>query len=200
MFLRFLTSTPIPINASELTIDYENGTIQVESDDGNQDYFVTYEMNLFPSDQLWALVRLSLMEINASAQLGTYLTSYENIDDAPVFWDAPLVYGAAAKAFRRLQTDGTLWKNFLIWQEGAPGQQIASEASSFYQTQYDELRQSVKMGKFLARPGLLYNSFTVKGFSGGGLYGGRFRSILLQRSIYIPLRKHHQNSTSSTSP
>lgn len=166
------------IPPSLLQIDYKEGSLTVEGDDGNQDYFVTYEMNLFPSEQLYALLNLTLMEINSTAEAGTHLTYYDSLDNAPPFWDGPLVFGAVAKAFRRLQTDGTLWKNFLIWQEGTNGQQIASEASSYYQAQFSELSKSLKRGQFLAGPGSLYQLFTSKGFGGVGPYTGRFRNMM----------------------
>lgn len=175
-----------PITADKLQIDFKHGTLVVTTDDGNQDYFVTYEMNLFPADQLLALLQLTLMEINSTAEQGTHLTYYPDIDHSPPFWDGPLVYGTVAKAFRRLQTDGTLWKNFLIWQDGNNGQTIASEASSYYQAQFDDLRKSLKRGQYLAKPGLLYQFFTAKGFGGSGLpYTGRFTAMMQNTRISV---------------
>jgi hypothetical protein len=174
-----------PVSPSELQIDYKKGHVLVASDNGHNDYFITYEFNLFPSEQLLAFLELSLMEINSTAEPGTHLTAYETLDAAPLFWDGPLVYGAAAKAFRRMHTDGSLWRNFMIWQEGNNGSSIASEASTYYQTQFDDLRKAVKRAYYLAGPTGAYDMFRNTGFGGINPYSGKFRGLRINKmSIY----------------
>jgi hypothetical protein len=173
------------IKSSLLQVDYENGYLIVENDDGNQDYFITYETNLFPANQLKSFLDLTLMEINSSAQQGTYLTNYPTIDATPENWDAALVFGAASKVFKRLQSDGTLWKNFLIWQDGQGGQALAGDSADYYNNQFNDIKQSLKMGKFISKPGSLYNAFLNKGFLGAFSANARWRSYQVSRaSLY----------------
>lgn len=169
------------VQMSLVQIDYDRGSVVVSSDDGNQDYFVTYEFDLFPPEQLMALVNLTLQEINSSAEPGTHLTAYQTVDGAPLFWDGPLVLGAAAKAFKRLSTDGMLWKNFLIWQDGSTGHQIAGDSCQYYQTNFDSVRMSVKRGQFLAGPTGAYDMFRNMGFGSINPYSGKFRGLRVNR-------------------
>lgn len=169
------------IATAGVTWDYPNGEFSVTADDGDQDYFVTYEFNQFPATDLEAMLNLTLMEINSSAEPGTHLTDYETIEDAPTYWDGPLVIGTLAKCFRRLATDGSLWANFLIWQDGATGQQIAQQASQEYQTLFDDLRKSVKRTHHIAQLTSTFSYFRAIGFGGIGLYSSRFRGLQINR-------------------
>jgi hypothetical protein len=164
-----------------VTFDFNQGSFIVDGDDGNQDYFVTYEANLFPALVLENFLTLTLMEINSSAEQGTHLTNYTTIVESPLFWDGPLVYGASAKCFMRLATDGTLWKNFLIWQEGSNGQTIAKEASQYYQAQFDDMRKSVKREKFLAHPSFSFELFRSTGLGILNPYSSKFRGLQINR-------------------
>ena len=143
--------------SSKVKVDYRKGLVTVDDDTGYNDYFITYEFDLFPPKDLLAFLNISLQEINATAEQNTHLNNYTSIDGTPQFWDAPLVYGASAKAFKRLSTDGIFWKNFLIPQDGVAGQQLAADACEYYTAQFDDLRHSVKRGKYLATPSSSYS-------------------------------------------
>lgn len=175
----------IEVSPANLLINYQGGTLVVTTDDGDQDYFVTYTFNMFPEIDFYNFLYISLHEINSSAEVGTYLTGYATIEATPQHWDGPLVMGAIAKAFNRLATDGTLWKNWLVWQEGNNGQQIAAQAAQYYQNSFDSLRNSVKRGHYLAGPTSTFDIFRNTGFGFAGPYSGKFRGLQVNRmAIY----------------
>lgn len=169
------------VAANDVTFYMDEGTFSVSSDDGNQDYFVTYRFNYFPAEVLESFLKLSLMEINATATANTYVTSYDAIDSAPAYFDGPLVLGAIAKAYKRLAMDTLLWKNYLIWPDGKNAQQMATEAANFFNQLYTELRTGTKFGKFIAKPSEYYALFRVSGFGGINQFAGKFRGLALNQ-------------------
>jgi len=174
-----------PLNT---TVSLADGTFSVSTDDGQQDYFVTYRFNYFPADLLQQFLKVSLLEINATATAATYVTSYDSIDAAPAYFDGPLVVGALAKAYQRLATDSMIWKNFLIWQDGNRAQEIAGQAAQYYNGLYTELRTGAKFGKFIAKPSEYYALFRVSGFGGINQYSGKFRGLQLnQMNAFVGL-------------
>jgi hypothetical protein len=176
--------TQQPIAIDRIIADYDRSLVRVKGDDGNQDYFVTYEMNLFPPEDLYHLLNLTLMEINATAPpTGGRLTSYLTIDEAPLVWDAPLVLGTAAKAFLRLASDGTLWRNRLIWADGGEGQQVAMSQAQTYFQGFQSTALATKMGHYLARPTAVYDLFRVTGFGFVNPQGSKFRGLRVNRIV-----------------
>jgi hypothetical protein len=177
------------VDPSDVTVDYEEGTISVDGDPGNFDYFVTYQMNLFPAEMLYGLMQLTLAEINASASdPSSFVTSFSDIDSAPLYFEGPLVVGTLAKAFKKLALDGMLWKNFLIWQNGDAAQQLASAASSEFSSLYAELRIGSKRGKYIARPTEIYDVFRSTGFGGINSFAGKWRGFQVNKiGVTVPL-------------
>lgn len=163
-----------------VSVDYGFGTFFVIGDDGNQDYYVTYHFDFFPEEVLSAYVNQTLQEINVSAEAGTYITNYDTVDASPTAWDGVITSGAAAKAFRRLATDGLLWRNFLIFQDGSAAQQMAVDAAQSYSTFYDSLRFSVKRAYYLALPSDAFTLFTNTGFGFLNTYG-KYRGLRINR-------------------
>lgn len=152
--------------SANFTVNFEAGTLTVNGDSGVDDYFATYEFNLFPANDLKNLIDLSLQEINATVETGGHLTSYTDVDQAPEYYDAAITMGVAAKAFQRLARESNLWKNNLIWVDGQSAQGAVSTMATDFQRQFEALKVGVKKGRFLAKPGTLFNSFRGKGFLG----------------------------------
>jgi len=179
-----------PLEANDFEIEYDAGTVRITSptsknaDDGFEDYFVTYEFDMFPARDLEIFLDLTLQELNiAGAANGGFITDYANIDDAPLNWDGPLVSGALVKAFRRLASDSGLWKNYLIWSDGAQtaGPQIATESAAFFNDQYTNLQASIKQLHLLARPTEAFNLFQQVGFGFFAVAGSKFRELRVNR-------------------
>jgi hypothetical protein len=165
---------------TNLHLNYADGSFYVSEDDGNQDYFLTYQFNLFPEQDLTAFLEQTLQEINISSEAGSYLTGYRTIEEAPASWDGILAIGAAAKAFRRLATNSALWRNSLIFRDGTAGQQIVADAATQYSTFFESTRLSVKRGQFLAPPSQYYELFRNSGF--GFLNpSGKYRGLQINR-------------------
>lgn len=170
-----------PIHPDRLIVDYKRGEISIKDDPGYETYFVTYEFNLFTDEHLLPLLELTLQEINASSEPGTHVSDYPDIDSAPPNWDAPLVFGAASKAFRRIASDNAIWKNYLIWQSGEQGSQLASDAASYYQSQFDTMKLGVKRARYIGKATLAYDVFRTIGFGQVSPYSGRFRGLRINR-------------------
>lgn len=169
----------------EVSFDFDSSTFTVVTDDGNEDFFVTYEFDLFPPKEIEAFIDWTLQEINATAEQGTHVTTYSTLDQAPAFWDGIIVSGVAAKAFRRIATDNMMWKNWLIWVDGNNGQQIAADSSAYFTTTYDELRRGAKRQNFLAKPTGVYDLFRNTGFGFIQAQSGKFRELRVNRLASI---------------
>lgn len=198
----------IPDN--QVQVDYRNGSLTILTDDGNQDYFVTYTFDFFPSTVLTAFCQLSLLELNyAGVTPGTgYVTNFQSISDAPPGWDGAITAGAAAKAWRKLATTGPLWRNVLIWggyagdvSGGAGGNAqaalaAAETAASSWQQMFDSLAQGVKSERYLAPPSVFYQIFRNQGFGGIPLYGSYGYSAIGTGVIGGKFRGLHWNKIS----
>jgi len=170
------------ISCDKITVDPENGTVRISGDTGSEDYFVTYEFDLFPPKDLEIMLRLKLQELNvAGAAEGGHLTAFKIIDEAPTFWDGPLAVGTIAEAFKRLSTDSGLWKNYLIWQDGTKGQQIASDAAEWWWQWFIKLSLGLKQGHFIAQPTTSFELFRSIGFGFFATSGSKFRELRINR-------------------
>jgi hypothetical protein len=190
-----------PVSSSSLVgFDYRNGNFAIAGDDGHQDYFVTYTFNFFPESVLRMFIMQSVMELNfiGGGAGGGYLTHYKTLEETPETWDGLVVAGAAAKAWRRLATDLSLWRNWLIFDgdlgegiqppTGAVAQQQASEASQYYHTMFETYGASTKFDKFIAPPTIYHTIFATTGYGQFGPYvvgnqvtGGKFRGMVINR-------------------
>lgn len=167
-----------PINSSQIVADFNNATVRVSNDDGNEDYFVTYEFDLFPVQDLLNMLGITLQEMNiGGAADGGHITDFATVDDAPTYWDGLLALGVVAKAFQRLAVDSGLWKNYLIWVDGERGQQLAKDASDYYTARWDSLIVSLKRVHLLAQPTEAFAQFRSIGFGFFALEGGKFRGL-----------------------
>lgn len=169
------------IPEQRIHMDFQNGMFYIENDDGTQDYFVTYSFNMFPETDLIQFLNLALGQVNASAEPGTFLTTYSQIEETPGYWDAALATGAAALAFKRLVTNGLLWRNYLIFQNGDTALQYANEAASYYSTMFDSMRLSLKRGQFIAKPTVYYDMFRNSGFGFLNPNSEKFRGLRINR-------------------
>lgn len=174
------------IPAMSAYIDPVEGTVRIDNDSGYDDYFITYQFDMFPPKDLEILVRLKLQELNVlGAAEGGYLTNYRNIDEAPGYWDGPLALGVVAEAFKRLQSDGSLWKNYLIWQNGAEGQRIAGDMAAQYFNMYLDMSKSLKKQHLIAKPTSTFDLFQSVGFGFYSAGGSKFRGLQINRlTIY----------------
>jgi hypothetical protein len=167
------------------TIDHKNGTLRVHNDTGYDDYFVTYSFNYFPAPELQSLLELTLQELNLSGGQGGapggFLTYYTDINTAPAYWDAALVFGAASKAFRRLAVDSGLWKNYLIWVSDNNGPNLAREYADYYQAELDSIKSQLKRIFLIARPTIAFQAFRTRGWGAMGLGSSRFRELRLNQ-------------------
>ncbi len=64
-----------------------------------------------------------------------------------------------------------------IFQDGNQGQQVASEAATYYSGLFDSVRLSVKRGHFLAKPTIYYMMFRNSGFGFLNAAGGKWRGL-----------------------
>jgi len=171
-----------PIESNQITVNYDDGTIKVASDTGDQDYFVTYEFDLFPARDLQAFCSLKLQELNVLGTDGTHLTSYQDIDGTPLYWDAAITLGVAAEAYKRLSVNSGLWRNALIWRDGTEGQNLASQTADYYSTLYLEAAKGLKKGHFIGSPTTAYDAFVSRGFGYFTTGGPRFREFRLNKT------------------
>jgi hypothetical protein len=154
-FLEVWDDANEPVPESDFSADYLNGEVVILTGEaGYRSYYLTYEFDLFPPEQLAILLTIALNSINTTVEAGTHLTRYDSIDAAPPYWDAPLVYGAAMLAFGRLAAENSFWHNWLIFQDGGVGIQAAAAAQTWYQSLFRELAVGVKREHLLAKPGL----------------------------------------------
>jgi len=171
-----------PVSCDEVTVDPREGTVRISGDTGLEDYFITYEFDMFPPEDLEIMLRLKLQELNvAGAADGGHLTDFSTIDQTPNFWDAPLALGTIAESFKRLSTDSGLWKNYLIWQDGAAGQDLAASAADWYLEWYLKLANGLKRGHFIAKPTSAFELFRTIGFGFFAVGGSKFRELQINR-------------------
>jgi hypothetical protein len=177
------------IEPSNVTFDYDNAVFRVNSDTGYNDYFVTYEFDYFPVNELIPLVNLTLAELNvAGASDGGHVTNYGSVDETPEYWDGPIAIGALAKAFQRLATDSGLWKNYLIWADpegagtgGEMGQQLAQNARDYFTDLWLNLSVSLKRVHLIASPTGAYEQFSSIGFGFFATEGSKFRGLQVNK-------------------
>jgi len=162
----------------KLNFDYEKGTFAVEGDSGYSDYFATYRFNYFPAKLLQSYIDLTLQELNVSSISGRRVV-YDSIDSTPEWYDAPLVFGVLAKAYKKLQLDSTLWRNSLIWKDIASGSTVAGEMASYYSTRLDAAMESLNLDNSIAAPTTAFQIFRYVGFApyGAAAGGSRSRSV-----------------------
>lgn len=168
-----------PVPPKQYAINFIEGNLRIAGDLGFTDYFVTYEFNLFPAEELQALLNLTLQEVNVAGEAGDYLTSYSTVEETPLYWDAPLTLGTAAKAFKRLATDSLLWANYLIWADPNNGPQLAQEASQYYQELFSTSAARTKKAHYIALPTAAFTAFESTGFGNFGILAGKFRELRL---------------------
>lgn len=140
-----------PVQMSVVQIDYDAGSLVVTTDDGNQDYFVTYEFNLFPYPDLISSLEVALQEI--LIRLHPSVSRSGTLQTCPLEWDSILVNRVASKAFLRLSLDSSLWVNALIWKESTNAQDRAAILADHYgnlaETQLKTLE--LRRGSFIVR-------------------------------------------------
>jgi hypothetical protein len=180
--------------------DYRDGNFSVNGDDGNQDFFVTYTFNFFPESVLVMFVKQTILELNFVGVNGGagYVTNYTDINELPETWLGLVALGVAAKAWKKLATDISIWRNWLIFDgdsgegiqapTGAAAQQVADNASTYYSQLFSELAASTKYEKFLAQPTIYYQIFATSGFGSWGPYvmgnrvvDGTFRGMVINK-------------------
>jgi hypothetical protein len=190
-----------PIDFSEVDFDFRNGMFSVASDDGEKDYFCTYTFNFFPEPILRMYMQQTVLNINfvGVGAGGGYLTSYTTLEQTPPSWDGLIAIGAAALAWKRLATNGVIWRNWLIFDGdvgdgiqapgGAAAQQAANDAATFYQGLFDNYAAATKFDRFVIPPTEIWEVFATTGFgsyghigTGNQVWGGKFRGLTINKS------------------
>lgn len=190
------------IDFSEVAFDFRNGMFSVASDDGNQDYFCTYTFNFFPEPILRMYMQQTVLNINfvGVGAGGGYLTNYTSLDQVPASWDGLIALGAAAMAWKRLATNGVIWRNWLIFDGdvgdgiqapgGAAAQQAANDAATYYQGLFDQYAAATKFDRFVIPPTEMWYIFATTGFGSYGPMGtqnqiweGKFRGLRINKSF-----------------
>jgi hypothetical protein len=190
------------VDFSEVDFDFRNGMFSVLSDDGNQDYFCTYTFNFFPEPILRMYLQQTVLNINfvGVGAGGGYLTHYTSLDEVPASWDGLIAIGAAALAWKRLATNGVIWRNWLIFDgdvgDGiqAPGgqaaMQAANDAATYYQGLFDQYAAATKFDRYVIPPTEMWYIFATTGFGSYGPMGtqnqiweGKFRGLTINKSF-----------------
>lgn len=166
---------------TDVTWDHNNSSFTVSGDDGNQDYFATYTFTFFSNAELINLLNLTVQEVNLASDAGLHVTTYESIEDTPTYWDAPIVFGAAAKAFRRLQTETAFWHNRLIWADGTEGPNLAVASADYYQSLFDKAAVNTKRIRYLAAATDAWLIFRNVGFGFFNPNSPKFRGMVVNR-------------------
>lgn len=148
----------------KLKFDYEKGTFSVDGDSGHSDYFATYRFNYFPAKLLQAYIDLTLQELNVSSIQGRRVV-YEAVDQTPEWYDAPLVFGALAKAYKKLQLDSALWVNSLIWKDIGSGSSVAGDMAAYYSGKLDVAMESLNLDNSIGRASSAFELFRYVGFA-----------------------------------
>lgn len=189
------------VDFSEVLFDFRNGSFSVLTDDGTQDYFCTYTFNFFPEPILRMYMQQTVLNINfvGVGAGGGYLTNYTSLEETPASWDGLIALGAAALAWKRLATNGVLWRNWLIFEgdvgEGvtAPGgqaaQAAANDAATWYQGMFDSYAAATKFDRFVIPPTEAWEIFATTGFGSYGMIGtqnqvwsSKFRGLTVNKS------------------
>jgi hypothetical protein len=193
------------INPDEVTFDFRNGVFSVASDDGNQDYFCTYTFNFFPEPILRMYMQQTVLNMNfiGAGAGGGYITNYQNLEQTPPAWDGLIALGSAALAWKRLATNISLWRNWLIFEGdvgegvqspgGAAAQQAANDAATYYQSMFDSYAAATKFDRFVIGPTQTWQVFATTGFGSFGMIGqlgtenqiweGKFRGLTINKSF-----------------
>jgi hypothetical protein len=193
-----------------VNFDFRNGLFSVADDDGNQDYFVTYTFNFFPETILRMYMQQTVLIMNfvGAGAGGGYLTNYTTLEETPASWDGLIALGAAALAWKRLATNGVLWRNFLIFDGdvgeggssgggiqspgGAAAMQAANDASTYYQGLFDAYAAATKFDRFVIPPTEYWQVFSTTGFgsyghmgvgTGNQIWEGKFRGLTVNKSF-----------------
>jgi len=192
----------IAISFDQVDFDFRNGNFAVLGDDGNQDYFCTYTFNFFPEPILRMFMEQTVLEINfvGAGAGGGYLTYYTTLEETPKTWDGLIALGAAAKAWKRLATNGVIWRNWLIFSGdvgegveapgGAAAQAAANDASQYYQQMFDSYAAATKFDKYVALPTEYFEIFATTGFgmfgpfgTGNQLWSSKFRGLTVNKGF-----------------
>lgn len=195
------------IDPSLVNFDFRNGMFSVANDDGNQDYFVTYTFNFFPEPILRMYMQQTVLIMNfvGAGAGGGYITNYTSLEQTPASWDGLIALGAAALAWKRLATNGVLWRNFLIFDgdvgEGgssgggiqSPGGQAAlqaaGDAATYYQGLFDSYAAATKYDRFVIPPTEAWEVFATTGFgsyghigTGNQVWSSKFRGLTVNKA------------------
>jgi hypothetical protein len=190
-----------PISFDLVDFDFRDGFFSVLSDDGAQDYFVTYTFNFFPETILRMYMQQTVLEMNfvGAGAGGGYITHYTSLEQTPPEWDGLIALGVAAKAWKRLATNGVLWRNWLIFDGdvgdgivppgGQAAMQAANDAAQFYQQMYDSYASATKFDKYIAFPTEIFEVFATTGWGRFGpfgtqnqFWGGKFRGLTINKT------------------
>ena len=189
------------VDFSLVNFDFRNGWFSVFNDDGNQDYFCTYTFNFFPETILRMYMQQTVLNINfvGVGAGGGYLTYYTTLESTPASWDGLIALGAAALAWKRLATNGVLWRNFLIFDGdvgegieapgGAAAMQAANDAATYYQGLFDSYAAATKFDRFVIPPTEIWEVFATTGFGSYGnigtqnqVWGSKFRGLTINKA------------------
>lgn len=152
------------LDPADYTVGYSTGEVTITPDTGAEDYFITYAMNLFPANDLYQLMNLTLQEINAFVPEGSkQITKYSSIDTLPSIYYPALVYGTLAKCFSKLGYNSGLWKNRLIWADGQAGADLANNYAGSYRDLFTQSASGPKKQAYLALPTTNYTIFEMQG-------------------------------------
>jgi hypothetical protein len=191
-----------PIDFCDVDFDFRNGIFSVCSDDGNQDYFCTYTFNFFPEPILRMYMQQVVLIMNfvGAGAGGGYITNYTTLEETPATWDGLIALGAAAMAWKRLATNGVIWRNWLIFDGdvgdgitppgGAAAQQAANDAAQYYQNMFDNYAAATKFDRYVIPPTEAWEIFATTGFGSYGMMGtgnqiwaGKFRGLTVNKSF-----------------
>jgi len=192
----------MPVDFSQVSFDFRNGLFSVAGDDGTQDYFCTYTFNFFPEPILRMYMQQVVLIMNfiGAGAGGGYITNYTTLEETPATWDGLIALGAASLAWKRLATNGVLWRNWLIFEGdvgegvtapgGAAAQQAANDAASFYQGMFDSYAAATKFDRYVIPPTQYWEIFATTGFGSYGILGtqnqvwsSRFRGLTVNKSF-----------------
>lgn len=166
---------------SGLTYNYDTGTVTISGDTGSTDYFLTYQANFFPANELYQIMIATVHAINGITPSDTrYVTSFSGVDAVTTPFQGALIFGTVAQAFKRLALQSNLWKNRLIWADGDAAAALASEMASYYQDLFIASVEGAKRQPHLAGPTSTWKVFatTGLGFSAGN---GKWRELRVNR-------------------
>jgi len=188
------------VDSSLFTVDKPNGIITFQEPQSSEpssssppvltvdmegaDFFVTYRFNYFADMDLSSFVDLGLVLVNASSEPNTHLNNY-TLESAPPYWDAPIALYTYMRALETMLTDTLIWKNYLIFQDGAAAQGLLEAEIARTGQLFHDLRVSVKRVHLVKQAGYLYDVFASSGIGSFTRFSRRLRGFRSNR-IGIP--------------